>query len=178
MIDLSGDLKKFEGKDFEYFFKFVKLEDNFNDLWRMKAIARESLKEWLVSAHINVGVAENCANACSELIENCIKFTIIDKSSFILIDIVGEDIKIETVNWTEHEKKLELIEFIEGISKPDTDIQELYVERVRESILSEKSQLGLIKILMETKGKIQILRKEDDECVHLLLQINAKDVAS
>ena len=84
--------------DFAYSFKFKKAETQFERLWTMKASARESLKDWLIVSNIAPTIAENCANACSELIENCVKYTEDGSFATVFIHVLENTIIVETLN--------------------------------------------------------------------------------
>ncbi len=158
--------------EFEYFFKFKKLSPNFDKLWKMKSLARESLKGWLVASEVNPSIAEDTANACSELIENCIKFSKEQEEAQVLITINKPVITIETINKSEASQKQKFIGFINEISNSSQQITEIYLERVKKSVLSGESQLGIVKIIMETKGDVKVLDHKDDDAVHLAVTIN------
>jgi hypothetical protein len=162
-------------QDFEYFFRFIKTDNNFEELWRMKSSARESLREWLLSTHAVPKKAEVVSNSASELIENCIKYSEINSYSSVYIYVLGKIVGIETLNSSNPEQKSKIdgyIEFInlEGGSNPT----KIYLEKITESIQTGKSQIGLLKVLMETQGTLEILEhKGEDKIVHLRVSMNA-----
>jgi len=158
--------------DFQYFYKFRKTDSNFQDLWRMKSAARESLREWLLSIRTEPAMAEVISNASSELVENCIKYSKIGTYSFVLISVVNRDVRVETINSAETEQREKVRSFIRDINSGRKGLTELYIERLTESASSGKSQLGFIKLLMETKGRIEIDESPDrDEIVALRVSI-------
>ncbi len=160
-------------EEFEYFFRFKKESDNFEELWRMKSTAREALNEWLIGIHISVSVSEIIANAASELIENCIKYSIIGASSFVLIHVFKKVITIETVNIAEADQKESVVNFIDYINNSNKPTSEIYLEKITESITSNKSQLGLLKIKMETDGEVSICKtiQDKENVVHLCVEM-------
>jgi hypothetical protein len=160
--------------DFEYFFRFKKGQTNFDELWRMKSSARESLREWLMAVHTEPQNAEIIANASSELIENCIKYSLVDAFSFVYIHVEDRVINIETVNKTSEEQREKIKAFLEYINKREKKAAELYIEKISESLISGNSQLGLLKILMETNGSIELLENNtENDIVHLKVRMTA-----
>jgi hypothetical protein len=158
--------------DFEYFFKFKKTDTNFEDLWRMKSTARESLREWLLAIHTSPHLSEVISNSASELIENCIKYSHEETLSFVLIRVDGRIVTIETVNQSEPEELASVREFIRAIHLGEKTPAEMYVEKISESLQSGKSQLGLLRILMETEGTLELVEDaEQEKEVHLLVTI-------
>ena len=97
--------------DFEYIFKFKKGEEKFDKLWQMKASARESLKDWLLVTDISPQISEICANACSELIENCIKYTQDETTAVVAIHATNTVITVETINPTKQNHCFPLSEY-------------------------------------------------------------------
>lgn len=148
--------------DFEYYFRFKKMDDNFDSLWRMKSNAREALKEWILSIKHDTEKADVTSNACGELVENCIKYSQRDTYAFVFIHVTDNTITIQTLNKCTPEQKNATVEYIKFINSEDTPLEEIYIKKVTESLESGKSQLGLLKILMETKGTMEILDDEDD----------------
>lgn len=166
-------LNKLKEVDFEYFFKFKKKNDNFNELWRMKTMARESLKEWLIMNKIDYTIAENCANACSELVENGIKYSNENTEIYVLIRIGEGFVTVEIINETEENYKEILMKYFEDIEKDSADdLMEMYLKKVKSAVNSNHSQLGIIKILMETKGKLEMLDKINKDLVHIKLTVS------
>ncbi len=161
----------YEEKDFEYFFRFKRTENNFTELWRMKSAARESLKEWLLSMHVNPLISEAVSNASSELIENCIKYSVLDAYSFVLINVFERNIFIETVNKAGQEQISGIKEILNYITGSNKTINDVYIERIRQSCMVGKSQLGLVKIILETKGNIMIIDEKDNDIIHLRIKI-------
>ncbi|MCP4353674.1 MAG: hypothetical protein GY795_50145 [Desulfobacterales bacterium] len=158
--------------DFEYAFKFVKKTERFDRLWDMKSIARQSLKDWLTATDISHENAEICANACSELIENCIKYSSEDSNAVVYIKVSDRSISVETINTSEEEHKNIIAE---GINKLNSvsDPKKLFAERLMNPVTG-KSQLGLIKILMETKGVLELVREPNRGIIRLRLEMEAK----
>ncbi len=168
-------LNKFSSRnEFEYFFRFTKLADNFEKLWRMKSLARESLREWLVANDVEQTISENTANACSELIENSIKYGLQDEESLVLIGIKKPLITIETLNKSTVEQKNLLGDFINEVTHSEKKIAELYLEKVQKAILSNESQLGLVKIMMETEGTVELVAHDEENIAHVKIEIKIK----
>ncbi len=161
-------------QDFEYFFRFMKTEDNFEELWRMKSSARESLKEWLMSTHAVPKKAEVISNSASELIENCIKYSIMNAHSFVYIQVMGKTVTIETMNSSNPEQKSKIAEYMHFINTNSKDNPtRLYLEKIAESVHTGKSQIGLLKILMETKGTLEMVDHPGEEnIVHIRVRMN------
>jgi len=158
--------------DFEYFFRFKKTENNFEDLWRMKTTAREALREWLFSMHKTPQMVEVIANSSSELIENCIKYSDQGSFSFVLMRVHGDEVTIETANKAEPELKQNVVRFVEYITAKQNNPTEIYIKKITESLATGKSQLGLLKILMETEGAMEVVQdKGEENIVHLKVTI-------
>ncbi len=162
--------------DFEYSFKFMKAKGNFNKLWQMKSIARQSLKEWLMVADMSPKMSEICANACSELIENCIKYSKNSSIAAVSIKAKDENVVVETINTAEKVQKDTIIESIDKLNAA-SDPKYLFAESLLNPV-EGKSQLGLMKILMETKGIIELIQEPDEEVVHVKLIMKAGAYAS
>ena len=157
--------------DFEYIFKFKKGEEKFDKLWQMKASARESLKDWLLVTDISPQISEICANACSELIENCIKYTQDETTAVVAIHATNTVITVETINPTKQNHKALLKDSIDTLTAV-SDPKQLFVEKLLYPI-DKKSHLGLIKIVMETKGTLELVQEQNDDVVHVKLHMNA-----
>ncbi len=163
-------------KDYEYFTKFTKLSDNFNQLWRLKSITRDNLRDWLMNNNVDPVLSENVTNACSELIENSIKFSKENEEIFVLVNISGRKIIVETFNMTGKAQKTKMLSYIEKLNKDTTDISELYVKSIQESVRRGVSRLGILKILLETGGKLELLDKDKPGFIHIKLTINEKEM--
>lgn len=159
--------------DFEYFFRFQKHSDNFETLWRMKSSARESLREWLSAINTSPKSAEVISSASSELIENCIKYSEPETFSFVLIKVHKNTIDIETMNRATKEQKSEVDNFMESIYTSDLTPTELYINKMIESIKSPKSQLGILRIMMETEGEVLMIDNNDESVVHFSVSMEA-----
>ncbi|MFH1156548.1 MAG: hypothetical protein V1793_22315 [Pseudomonadota bacterium] len=160
-----------ENSEFAYIFKFKKTDANFNDLWAMKSSARESLRDWLIAWVCDPKTAENCANACSELIENCIKFSIVDTVSTVLIRINEASIVVETRNMADEHNLRMVQNMIQKLATID-DLREYFAQTLLTPNRG-KSQLGILKIIMETKGAISFVNSSDDRAVHIRLEIDS-----
>ncbi len=158
--------------DFEYAFKFRKTEKRFNRLWGMKSSARESLKDWLIASDINPKVSEVCANACSELIENCVKFSKNDSTAVVSINVSDRSITVETINKAEKEHRETVSREIEALNAA-SDPRQVFAEKLLNPA-EGKSQLGIIKISMETKGKLELVQEPDEEIVRMKLEMKAE----
>ncbi len=153
MIQVGVDLEI----DFEYTFKFKKNKEKFDMLWGMKANARQSLKDWLtISTDIGPKTSEVCANACSELIENCIKYSENDSTIVVSIKAKGKSVTVETINRAEKEDKETLAEAVRKLNAA-SDPKQLFAEKLLNPV-EGKSELGLIKIITETKGVIVFIK--------------------
>jgi hypothetical protein len=157
--------------EFAYSFKFRKTDTNFNDLWAMKSSARESLRDWMIAWTCGPKTAENCANACSELIENCIKFSLVDTVSTVSIRIRERSIEVETRNRSDRDNLCMVTGMIEKLGEID-DLRS-YFARTLLSPNRGKSQLGILKIVMETRGTLQIVPAKDPDLVQIRLEIDS-----
>ena len=153
-------------------YNFIKNQKNFNNLWKMKSNTRECIKEWLSSTNINNIIVETSSNACSELIENCIKYSIDNKLCRLQISIINNSIIIETINSAEVVNKTKILETLNLIDNNKNNLTKIYIDKLRLSAKYEKSELGFIKIMMETNGKIVVQNKDNNEEVHLILEIS------
>ncbi len=162
-------------QDFEYFFRFMKTQDNFEELWRMKASARESLREWLMATHAVPKTVEVISNSASELIENCIKYSEMNAHSFVYIQVMGKTVGIETMNSSTADQKRKISEYIQFINSTSKgNPTRIYLDKIAESIHTGKSQIGLLKILMETKGTLELIdHKNEKNIVHIRVRMNA-----
>ncbi len=168
-MDTQEKVQEFLTWDFAYSFKFKKVEAQFERLWTMKTSARESLKDWLIVSNIAPTVAENCANACSELIENCVKYTKDGSFATVFIHVINNTIIVETINGAGPEDRAALQASLQALQAA-SDPKEVFIEKLLHPE-EGKSQLGLIKIAMETQGTFQI-REDDDEYIRLILEIH------
>ena len=173
MQDLYEYIKDDDGAryDFRYVFKFRNSKDHFEKLWNMKISARESLEDWLLVSAVSPHIAEICANACSEMIENCIKYGHENSMAVVAIHVTNTTIVIETVNSTEREHAAELRRSLEALDATG-DPKQLFVQKLLNPVQG-KSHLGLIKMVMETKGALRIMPHAEDDVVHVVLRMNA-----
>ncbi|GAK50139.1 hypothetical protein U14_01366 [Candidatus Moduliflexus flocculans] len=171
-MDICKQDHDFFKKDFEYMFQFYKIDAHFDQLWQMKSSARESLKDWLLASTVPPKIAETCANACSELIENCIKYTRENTRSGVAIHVDKTDITVETCNIATVEDCSNLRNSISALQVAD-DIKQLFVERLMQQT-DGGGHLGLIKIALETKGRLELLKESADHAVHVRLCMEAK----
>jgi len=160
-----------KARDFSYFFQFKKLDDNFDKLWRMKSSARDTLKEWLLTIPYDAETSSTIANACSELIENCIKYSSNNTSSLVEIFVYKEYIFIETSNYSDKAQIQEFKRCLQGIHENKGNLPRLYIKKLENSQYSGFSQLGLIKILMETHGEFKLLNEHKKNLLHTQLKI-------
>ncbi len=160
-------------EEFEYFFRFKKENDNFEELWKMKSTAREALNSWLMGIRVSESIAEVISNTASELIENCIKYSIIGTSSFVLIFVCKNIITIETINLAEADHKSNVVDFINYINSSEKTTAEIYLEKITEATATNESRLGLLKIKMETDGLVNLCRtiKDEKNVVHLYVEM-------
>ncbi len=157
--------------DFVYSFRFKKIDEQFDQLWTMKASARESLKDWLVISDIPPRTAEICANACSELIENNIKYTPNGSIATVSIYVLDNEITVETINPAEQEYIEELSQSLETL-RTASDPREVFVDKLMHPT-EGKSQLGLIKIVVETEGTLELVKCDDGQTIHMELKMKA-----
>jgi len=137
----------------------------------MKSSARVSLKEWLLTISYDQEKADIIASACSELIENCIKYSKNDSYSLVNIYVKKRNIYIETINYTDRTQIIDLKKSLKLIQIYKDDLTPLYIENLRKVKDSASSRLGLIKIIMETQGKISLIKSWNRNIIHLLLKI-------
>ena len=166
---------KRNNKDLEYFFTFIKTSDNISILWEMKSEIRQAIREWLMSMISDSVTSDICSSACSELFENCIKFCSENDKSTILINVSDDSIIMETFNKTEEKQRLNFFKYFDSVTEGSKDIIELYIENLRQSVFMDSAKLGLIKILMETKGKLYLLDRPEKNLVHIKLEIKYKN---
>lgn len=171
-IKETGSIHK--DSEFAYSFKFRKNGGNFNDLWAMKSSARESLRDWLIAWIFSPKTADTCANACSEMIENCIKFSLVDSMSSVSILIQDTSIIIETVNKAVKEHRECLVTMLKAIEESGNP-RAMFADKLLKSTKG-KSHLGILKILMETRGTLQISEKQDFEFIRVRLEIASKNL--
>jgi hypothetical protein len=163
-----------EDNQFEYYFRFKKTGGNFDKLWRMKGSARQSLREWLLAIHTMPKMAEVIANSAGELIENCIKYSDMNTFSFVSIRVDGNVVKMETGNKADPELTKSILQLIDQVRMKKQTLAEIYVEKIKECLTTGKSQLGLIKILLETNGALELLPEEDQHNVHIKVTVTVK----
>lgn len=158
--------------DFRYVFKFRNRADHFEKLWQMKISARESLDDWLLVSDITPHTAEVCANACSELIENCIKYSLENAISVVAIHVTDRDIVIETINSTKPDHLSELADAVKMLDIAD-DPKQVFIQKLMNPVAG-KSHLGLSKIVVETKGSLSLVPHEEAGVVHVKLKMQAE----
>ncbi len=141
----------------------------------MKSLARESLKGWLTANNVNPDLAENTANSCSELIENTIKYSVENETISVLIALNKPDILIETINVSDEEQKEKLLRYYDNLQSSSKNLSDLFLEKLQHCTTLVKSQLGLIKIILETGGKVELLEVEKNNIVHVKLSIKIQD---
>ena len=157
--------------EFYYSFQFRKYDTLFDRLWQMKSSVRESLQDWLLASAVSHESAENCANACSEMVENCIKYASNDSQAGVSICVKDTSILVETSNHAEAMHRQELQESIVALNEA-LDLSQLFVQKLmnpEEGV----SQLGLIKIMMETKGRLELLPGQEPDIAHVRLSMEA-----
>ena len=171
-MDICKQDHEFFKKDFEYMFQFYKINAHFDQLWQMKSSARESLKDWLVTSNVSPKVAETCANACSELIENCVKYTQEHTRAGVVIRVDHMNITVETCNIAASEDCRGLSDSIAALQSAH-DIKQLFIEKLTEQT-EGCGHLGLIKIAFETGGRLELLKESANQAVHVCLHMEAK----
>lgn len=158
-------------RDFSYSFQFKKQSDNFEKLWRMKSSARVSLREWLITIPYDQEKANIIANACSELIENCIKYSVTNTYSCVDIYVIKRNIYIETLNYADIAQITNLQNSIKSIKIHYGNLTHLYIKNLENAAHSALSQLGLIKIIMETQGRLDFIKSLNRNLIHIRLKI-------
>lgn len=146
--------------DFNISYNFLKNNDDFEYLWRMKSIARTSLSEWLFSFKLDDNMVRVSADATSELIENCIKYSLDSTLVYVSVSVSLNEVKIATRNHAESHDIETIFQFVEKINSQRENLNELYIASIIESVSKEKSQLGLIKIMLESDGFIEVNEKD------------------
>lgn len=157
--------------DFHYYFKFKKKIDNFDDLWRMKKTGRLALREWMITFPYEQELANVIANACSELIENCIKYSVVNTAAQVEIFAIRENVYVETINIADEAQILKIKETLKLIEANMDDLVDLYLKKIKKAQDTGKSQLGLIKIIMETQGRLSIIEEAEKGILHLQLKM-------
>lgn len=165
----TADARMPEKDSFSYAFTFKKVDAEFDRLWQMKSSARESLKDWLLVSGVSPKHSEICANACSELIENCIKYCREGSIANVTIRVENAIITVETFNRATSQHHQKLTGMLTQI-RSSANLEQLFVETLILST-SDKSQVGLIKIAMETKGSLTLVSPQHDEILHLVLKM-------
>lgn len=163
--------------EFEYAFKFIRTTSNHESLWKMKTAARESLRQWLTAINAADETRINAvSNAVSELVENAIKYSIINSESFVSIQVNAFNIVISTINRTEPSNVKKIKEIVDKINRIN-DINTLFLEQIQNiSQQGTGSQLGLIKIRMETGGLIELISStESEELAHFKVSIDCRE---
>ena len=146
----------------------------------MKSSARESLKDWLLASSVTPKIAETCANACSELIENCIKYAQNYTRAGVLIHVnqpdaaEKADIIVETFNRSDPSHRECLSEAIAAINQTG-DLKMLFVQKLLNPSYGQ-SHLGLVKLMLETKGRMEFLPAEN-HIAHVRLRMEANNPA-
>ncbi len=112
------------------------------------------------------------ANACSELIENCVKFSKNDSTAVVSINVSDRSITVETINKAEKEHRETVSKEIEALNAA-SDPRQVFAEKLLNPA-EGKSQLGIIKISMETKGKLELVQEPDEEVVRMKLEMKAE----
>ena len=117
-------------------------------------------------------MAEICANACSELIENSIKHAQNNSVVTVFIHVLNKTITVETSNESEKGHREALSQSLAALdTTPDPKL--LFVERLLNPV-EGKSHLGLIKIVMETKGTLECMPSEDGDMIRIRLCMRAE----
>jgi uncharacterized protein YaiL (DUF2058 family) len=88
----------------------------------------------------------------------------------VTIRVTNATICVDTMNTAEDSNKAMLSEFIRGLHET-SDVKQLFVEKLLQPVEGE-SHLGLIKIVMETKGRFELVPEEDQRLIHLRLYMN------
>lgn len=153
--------------DFKYQYKYKITEDQKSQLWKIKSDARlmilEKTRE-LFSEHSNL---EAISNAFCELFENSIKYSKESSEAEIGIEITDNDITIYSQNISDNKDILE--EFIAEIEISEKNYEEQYLEKLK-TINISNGQLGILRVLMETKGVIAFVKNTSKDLVYLTLR--------
>ena len=155
-----------------YRVSFRKTEERFDELWGLKARVRESVHDWLAASNVRLSISEVCANACSELLENCIKFTRNKSVAAISVSLTEQIIVVETINST-HGLHVEVLRQSLDALRAASDPQQLFINALLNSVEGQ-SRLGLIKIILETRGTLELVPQEEQEIVHLKLRVQQR----
>ena len=138
-------------------------------MWPMVSTVRHRIHQWLLGISVDPTSAELCANASSELVENCIKYSRGESMAAVAIQVYESEITVETINSSSDVHTDAVRRSIEKVTAVD-DLKQIFVEKLMNSE-TESSQLGLIKIAMETKGKLAIIPREKENLIHIVLRI-------
>lgn len=149
-----------------YCLNFRRDEERFNELWGMKTHVRESVKDWLVASNVRSRISEVCANACSELLENCIKYTRNGSVAAVSVHLTEQTIIVETIN-SAYDEHIKVLRKSLDMLYATSELKRLFVE----NLLNPDSHLGLIRVMLETKGTLELMKEKEQEIVHLKLHV-------
>ncbi len=154
---------------YSYAVQFKKLNETFEKLWQMKSTMRECIRDWLAALNVPPTMSENCANASSELIENCVKYTSEGSTVTVVISLNNSMLTVETINTAEERHRQALRKSI-ALLNTTSDPKQLFVETLQHPV-EGKIHLGLIKIVMETEGQLECVLEQHADLAHVRLQI-------
>ena len=152
--------------DFRYTFRFKKTGNNHTELWGMKSSTRESLKDWLIASRIAPEISEACANACSELMTNCIAYMPENSAAVMSITVNGSSIIVETANRADTSRRESVAESIKKLHG-NQSAREIFAEKLLNPATDGRCHLGFAKIALETRGHIEFVGKPDANIVHV-----------
>ena len=156
-------------EDVGYRLKFRNAKERFHELWGMKAHVRENVKDWLVASNVQSRISEICATACSELLENCIKYTSNGAVAVVSVHLSDQTIIVETIN-PAHGDHIALLHESLDTLQAALEPKQLFVKHLLNPIAG-KSRLGLIRIVLETRGTLELVQEKEKEIVHLKLHV-------
>lgn len=159
-------------ENLDYRLHFRKLEKRFDELWGMKAHVRESVHDWLTASNVSSRISEVCANACSELLENCIKYASNGSVITVVVSLAEQTIVVETMNSAHNEHRASLRQALNAL-QASSEPKQLFVHNLLYPVGGE-SHIGLIRLILETRGTLELVPEEDQELVHLQLRVKRK----
>jgi len=123
------------------------------------------IKEALINLELDRAVVKKTYNIAVESIENCLKHAADSKIEFTLA-IVGDKTIIETKNIianNEVDKLKRLLEEVNSLNQED--LLELYVEKLRHSVISHKggAGLGIVDMAIKSGNSLSFDFQDSDE---------------
>ncbi len=160
-----------------YLLSFKKVNDNFDQLWKMKNSTRESLINWFLTINnsdIDTNIIGNCFD---EILENCIKYSLEGYKILVRINTFNDYIYFNSFNVCSDENIDCLDELLQEINS--TENENLYIRNLTNLLANKKNPLGLLRIINETGGDISLIdRNQGKNVVHLRIKINVRKLAT